>query len=97
MTRDERMWLVAFFLGLSAISLVVWLQMYRLSPVLFTSRIFFQLILASTLIAMMPSTRICASSRMTNGPAKGASKETIASARSKMTILFIPGPAARWA
>ena len=53
MKSDERLWLVAFLAGLSAISLVVWAQMYRLSPVLFTSQIFFQLILAATLIAML--------------------------------------------
>jgi len=51
--QDERLWLVAFLAGLSAISLVVWAQMYRLSPILFTSQIFFQLILAATLIAML--------------------------------------------
>ncbi len=53
MNREERLWIVAFLMGLSAISFVVWAQMYRLSPVLFTSRIFFQLILAATLIAML--------------------------------------------
>lgn len=53
MNREERLWVVAFLLGLAAISFVVWAQMYRLSPVLFTSRIFFQLILAATLIAML--------------------------------------------
>jgi alpha-L-glutamate ligase-like protein len=51
--RDERLWLFAFMAGLTAISFVVWAQMFRLSPVLFTSRIFFQLILAATFIAMM--------------------------------------------
>lgn len=53
MDRDEKLWLVAFLAGLTAISLVVWAQMFRVAPILFTSRLFFQLILAATLIAMM--------------------------------------------
>lgn len=53
MNRDEQLWLAAFLAGLAAISLVVWAQMFRVSPVLFSSRIFFQLILAATLIAML--------------------------------------------
>jgi alpha-L-glutamate ligase-like protein len=51
--REEKLWVGAFLTGLTAISLVVWAEMFRVSPILLTSRLFFQLMLAATLIAMM--------------------------------------------
>lgn len=53
MKGEEKLWVAAFLAGLTAISLLVWSEMYRVSPILITSRLFFQLMLAATLIAML--------------------------------------------
>ena len=53
MNREEKLWVAAFLAGLAAISFVVWAEMYRVSPILLSSRLFFQLMLAATLIALL--------------------------------------------
>ncbi len=53
LNREEKLWVGAFLAGLTAISLVVWAEMYRVSPILLTSRLFFQLMIGATLIAML--------------------------------------------
>lgn len=53
MNREEKLWVFVYMAGLTAISMVAWAQMYRVSPILLTSRLFFQLMLGATLIAML--------------------------------------------